>query len=469
MRQEHEENKENGIQKTSGKGGEKMKKAKSTKTAAERKTMEESFRIVAKDMKISNDCRKTGLNGHDLVVGSAGAGKTGGYVTPNLLICDHSMVVGDTKGQLARKYGAYLKKKGFKTVTVDFVNPEKSATYNMLDFIDTYQQYFVESDGKAHLQNKYRTKDIKKIVNLLVPDEMDTHERFWVDSARAVISSLIAYVLEVMHPMACNMVSVLDLYQELIREVAEFQHMTKSEQDNWKGISFFAELEKEDPQNFAVKMYKMYSGNFIAEKCWSSICQFVSNALEIFVYPELRGLFDGMSTLDFADLGKRKTVLFVNVSDTDRSMDSIVNIFYSQLFQVLCREADRNPEGRLDMPVRIMLDDFAANVYIPDFDKIISVIRSREIHTSIILQSLSQLETMYKRASAQTIINNCDCKIFLGGQDRDTADYIADLAGCLPESVMSLENNREWVVTRGQKARCVERLAPYSMDGMMKE
>ena len=338
----------------------------------------------------------------------------------------------------------------------------------MLDYIDWYEEKYVTSDGTIQTRRRYKSQDIKKIVNLLVSDKADSDETFWVDSARAVITSLIAYTLEMLSPEACNMLSVLDLYQELIREAAEFQHMTREDQSNWKGVSFFAELEKEDPDNFAVRMYKMYSSNFIAEKCWSSICQFVSNALEIFTYPEMRYMFGWFSSVDFADLGKEKIILFVNISDVDRSMDSIVNIFYTQLFQVLCREADREEEGRLKVPVRIVLDDFAANVYIPDFDKIISVIRSRGIHASIILQSISQLEGMYKDSKSKTIINNCDCKIFLGEQDRDTSAYIADRAGCLPETVMNLPMNREWVITRGEEAKCLERVAPYSLDGIMK-
>ena len=118
-------------------------------------------------------------------------------------------------------------------------------------------------------------------------------------------------------------------------------------------------------------------------------------------------------------------VVFVNVSDTDRTFDPLVNTFYTQALHCLCKEADGNPDGRLKVPVRIILDDFANNVYIPHFDKLISVIRSRELSVSVILQSISQLETLYTSAQATTILNGCDHMLYLGGQDVKTADYIS--------------------------------------------
>ena len=185
------------------------------------------------------------------------------------------------------------------------------------------------------------------------------------------------------------------------------------------------------------------------------------------MYDEVKPMFDGKSALDFADLGRKKSILFVNISDTDRSMYSVVNIFYQQLFQSLCNEADSRTDGRLQIPVRIIMDDFASNFNIPDFDKIISVICSRQIFVSLILQSISQLDGMYKTADAKTIINNCDFKVFFGGQDPDTARFIGDMAGCVPEKVTKMRADDVCILERGEEIRFAKKIAPYSMDAQM--
>ena len=153
--------------------------------------------------------------------------------------------------------------------------------------------------------------------------------------------------------------------------------------------------------------------------------------------------------------------LFVNVSDMDRSFDRLVNVFYTQAIQQLCREADRNPDGRLKVPVRIILDDFATNVVIPDFDKIILVIRSRELSVSVILQSISQLETLYTPAQAMTILNGCDHMLYLGGQDVDTADYISIKANKPIENILNMGLGDAYLFERGAKPRKVEKLFEF--------
>ena len=426
-----------------------------------------SSRILAKDYRISNDGRRTGLNGNDLIVGASGAGKTGGYVTPNLLTVDHSMVVADTKGQLHRKY---LENKGFRVLCIDFVNSERSATYNMLDFVSWYEEPVKNEDGSESARRMYRQKDLKKIANALISDrDACNGDVFWTNSARTVLVSLMAYVMEAVKPADRHMGTVAEFFQQMVQEVVEYQNSTSDNKKAWQGVSFFKSLEAEDPDSFAVKMYKMYAGNFPADKCWASIVQFVANALEVFNYREVRPLLCGKSALDLADLGREKTILFVNISDTDRSMDAVVNVFYTQLLQVLCEAADKREDGQLEVPVRIILDDFAANVYIPDFDKIISVIRSRRVSVSVILQSLSQLDGMYKDGKAKTIVSNCDCKVFLGGQEPGTAKSIADMAGRLPETIMNMESDQVLVFVRGRQPEMLEKVPPYSMDEMMQD
>lgn len=429
----------------------------------------ESYRILGKDTKISENSRLTGLNNNTLVTGISGCGKTGSYVTPNIFSTGGSIVVVDTKGLLYKKYAAALRRRGYKTLLLDFVHPEDSAAFNPLDTVEWYKKKSIrvvcpaiyDDDGEEMFPEeideveevRYRQQDLQRIASLLQPTAKYEKDPFWPESAQQVIISLMAYVLEVMPPKKQHFGTVTALFRRMCEEITR---------KGFKDVSFFAELEEENPDSFAVKKYHMYSYNFPAEKCWASIAQFVGNALQIFDYEENREMF-GKRGIDLAMCGREKTALFVNVSDTDRSMDGIVNIFYTMLFQMLCREADANPDGRLKVPVHIMLDDFAANVYIPDFDKIVSVIRSRDISVSIILQSISQLKALYNEGQASTIINNCDNMVYMGGQDVETARFFADKAGKLPENILQLDLQHEWLFTRGQAARLLEKIPPYSM------
>ena len=190
--------------------------------------------------------------------------------------------------------------------------------------------------------------------------------------------------------------------------------------------------------------------------------EFANRALEPFEFEEAKHIFNNKDRFDIRSLGREKTVLFLNVSDTDRTFDQLVNIFYTQALQILCTQADSSPGGKLNVPVRIIMDDFAASARIPDFDKIISVIRSREISVSLILQSLTQLESMYSHAQALTIINNCDHLLYLGSQDLETANFIGFHANRSPESVLCIPRDQAILLTNGERAKIVKKIRPYS-------
>lgn len=425
---------------------------------------EYGVRILAKDCEVPEDSFAGRLNGNDLVVGGSGVGKTGSYVTPNIIRLMNSLVVADTKGLLVKKYGPYLKKRGFRVVNLDFVHPERSVRYNILDEVDWYSSRVIDKTGRAGTVRRYRQQDVREISMLLIPDGQDD-DPFWELAARSVLSSLIAYVLETAEKEDRNMNSVLAAFEQLSEEF-----FRDGQSKDWQGVRFFEALGRDNPDSYAYRIYRMYKNTLCCEKTWASIAQFVSNALEIFAFDDMAPFTRYSSSFKIAEIGRRKTVVFVNISDNRRSMDKIVNIFYTQLFQGLMNEADSHDDGRLDVPVRIVLDDFANNVFIPYFDKIISTIRSRRISTSIILQDISQLEGMYSKSHAKTIMSNCDHKIFIGGQDDDqTADYVADIAGCLPESVKNLGLNKAWVVERGCKPKLFDIVEPYSMDALMKD
>lgn len=155
-------------------------------------------------------------------------------------------------------------------------------------------------------------------------------------------------------------------------------------------------------------------------------------------------------------------MLFLNVSDTDKTYDSLVNLFYTQALQVLCDEADHNADSHLKVPVRIIMDDFATSACVENFDKIISVIRSRDISVSLILQSMTQLESLYSEAKAATIMNNCDHILYLGTQDTKTAEFISYHAFQTPETILCMPRDKAYLLTNGERAKLVDKVKPYS-------
>lgn len=402
-------------------------------------TLNYGIRILADGVSVTNDTRQTGLNNNDMIIGSSGSGKTGGYVIPNIQNIDGSLVVSDTKGQLARRFTKELKAKGYQVYTLDLVDPLKSCGYNPLKGIRRY------SNGR-YSNGRYREQDVLTLANNIMPT-LDSSEPFWEKAAAGYIAFLIAYCLEVLEPEEQNMISVCRLHQAFIKP---------------KGDLSFIQWTERNPNCFASRKFCQIRAGTAAEKMWSSIMEFANRALEPFEFEEARTIFENPKSFDISVLGRKKTVLFLNVSDTDRTFDQLVNIFYTQSLQVLCSEADANPDGRLKVPVRIIMDDFASSARIPDFDKVISVIRSRDISVSLILQSLTQLESMYTHAEATTIINNCDHLLYLGSQDIETADFIGCKAYKTPETILCMPHDKAILMTNGEKAVMVNKIKPYS-------
>lgn len=395
----------------------------------------ESYRYLG-TMKVSNDTRATALNNNDLVLGSSGSGKTGGYVIPLLQNAAESLVISDTKGLLYRHYAESLRERGYKVEVIDFVNPHQSVGYNPLDGIRRY------ADGTP------REQDILSLAGLLVPD-LDTREPFWQEAARGYLAMLISYAIDTFSPEELTLSSLYDLHA-----------LFRSPQSRL----VFDEYAKDHANSFAARKYNALCATLSADKMWSSINEFVNRGLEPYIFRESDYIFsrNPSENVDLKSLGRSKTVLFLNVSDTDRTYDNAINILYAQLLHLLCEEADAQSDGRLQVPVRIVMDDFATNAVIPHFDSIISVIRSREISVSLILQSLTQLESMYGRSRAVTIINNCDHILFLGTQDEETARFIGLKAGRVPESILTMPRDKAYIITSYESTQLVDKIAPYS-------
>ncbi len=400
-------------------------------------------RKITRNFTVESDTRKTHINNNDLIIGASGAGKTGSYVIPYILDTDESFIVTDTKSNLYNNYRTSLENRGFKVYKMDLIDPMNSCGYNPFNYIGK-----TVVDGKV----KYNEKDIVTLANILVPGVNDS-DPFWENQARLVIKCLISYVLDAMEDECKNLITVSDVFRLFASEI-----------DSDRYCTFMNDFCGANPDSYTARCYNLLVPGFAADRTWGCIEMFVSDALQIFDFDGARSMLSRPSEFNFEDLGKQKCAVFLNVSDTDRSLDKIVNIFYTQAFQTLCKFADSRPDSRLPMPVRIIMDDFASNATIPDFDKLISVIRSREISTSIILQSVSQLNASYSDAQKWSIVNNCDTILYLGGTDLTTVNYIAERVRKTTEDVMGLELDKAYVIQRGMRSGFKDdKIVPYSM------
>lgn len=393
--------------------------------------MKDTYRILAKNQKVNNNTWITGLNNNDIIIGPSGAGKTRGYVIPNVMQAEESMIISDTKGSIYGMVAQKLKKKGYQCKVIDFTGGYTNVGYNPFDFIKYDRR-----------KGQYSEQDIKTVAAAIVPMENEK-DPFWDYAARMYLESIIAYVLECLPNEEHHLASVLQMFGLMGTGIFE---------------QLFRELMELNPDSYAVTIYKMYANNARAEKMHESIRGILAEKLSVFALEKVERLLKAEEKIDFQGIGERKTAVFLKISDTDRSMDRLTDLFYTQALHELCHSADLNvPSHRLTVPVRLILDDFAANVYIPDFDKITSVIRSREISVSIILQSLSQLDSMYGEAKARTILNNCDHCLYLGGQDIDTARYISVKTNKSINNILNMPLDKVWMFERGTEPVQVEK------------
>lgn len=392
----------------------------------------DTYRILAKDCFANNNTRITGLNNNDLIIGPSGAGKTRGYVKPNIMQCNESMIIADTKGNLIKEVGPIFKNNGYKLINMNFKDLSQAYGYNPLDYI----RYDKKND-------KYSEQDIMTVASTLIPSPNNSKDPFWELAAKMYLTCMIAYIMECLPPEEHTLEYAVELTYEMT---------------NGNFRSLITELKHINPNSLAVKSFKLFENNYRSEKTEASIIAILGEKLNGLNFDAVVKMYSNQNKINFKNLGREKTVVFLTISDTDRSMDRLISLFYTQALHELCNSADTDyDDNRLPVPVRFILDDFATNAYIPDFENIISVIRSREIYVSIILQSITQLTALYGDANAKTIINNCDNCLYLGGQDIDTARYISLKANKTINTVLDMPLNEALLFTRGQAVRKVEK------------
>lgn len=389
-------------------------------------------RILAKGCYISNNTWATGLNNNDIIIGPSGSGKTRGYVKPNILQCNESMIIADTKGNLIKDLKKPLEKAGYKVIDMNFKNLAHSYGYNPFDYI----RYDKES-------GRYNEQDILTIASAIVPKPASKNDPFWELAAKMYFTSAVAYTMECLPEDEHNLDSAITLSLQM---------------GSGNYAKLIEELECVNPDSLAARTYNLFKSTYKSEKTEASILAILGEKFNGLILSELLKMYKSENRIDFSSLGREKTAVFLSISDTDRSKDRIISLFYTQALQALCNSADFDYEDcRLPVPVRFILDDFATNAYIPDFDKIISVIRSREIYVSIILQSINQLDALYGASNAKTIINNCDNCLYLGGQDIDTANYMSFKANKSITTILNMPLDEAYLFTRGREPRIVKK------------
>ena len=380
---------------------------------------------------------KYARNKNILVIGGSGSGKTRFFVKPSIMQMHSSYVITDPKGQLLKETGKMLLHgapkldengkpvrdgrskiiyEPYRIKVLNTINFSKSMKYNPLAYVRS-------------------EKDILKLVNVIIAntkgDGEKSSEDFWIKAERLLYCALIGYIWYEAEPEEKNFITLLELINAC--EAREDDETYKSPVD-----ILFDELAQAQPEHFAVKQYVKFK--MAAGKTLKSILVSCGARLSPFDIKELRDIMTE-DELELDTMGDRKTALFLIMSDTDTTFNFVIAMLQSQLFNLLCDKADDLYNGRLPVHVRCLLDEFANIGQIPNFDKLIATIRSREISASIILQSQSQLKTIYKDA-ADTIVGNCDVTLFLGGKEKSTLKEISELLGKETIDSLSQSENR---------------------------
>ena len=375
-------------------------------TAVNRKYADRRFtqnKILTQNVRIGLDGKKHRRNLNAMVVGGSGAGKTRFFAKPNAMQANTSMVILDPKGEITRDTGHLLAAKGMDVKVLDLINMERSHCYNPFVYLTS------DNDVQRLVTNLFKAT---------TPKGAQTQDPFWDTAASMLLMALVFYLHYEAPPDEQNFSMVMEMLRSA--DVREEDEMYQSPLDE-----LFDRLEMREPEHIAVKYYHDYRAG--AGKTLKSIQITLAARLEKFNLESLAALTI-TDELDLASLGERKTALFVIIPDNDTSFNFLVSILYTQLFQQLFYSADHKHGGSLPVHVHFIMDEFP-NVSLPDdFDKILSVMRSRSVSVSIILQNLAQLKALFEK-QWESIIGNCDEFLYLGGNEQSTHKYISELIG----------------------------------------
>ena len=363
----------------------------------------EHNKIFTQNVCMGLDGRKHRRNLNTVVVGGSGAGKTRFYAKPNLCQANTSFVVLDPKGELLRDTGYLLEEKGYEVRILDLINMERSHCYNPFVYLQD------DNDVQRLVTNLFKST---------TPKGSQSNDPFWDTAASMLLLSLIFYLKYEAPPSEQNFATVIEMLRAADMHEESEDYISPLDE-------LFERLEMRNPDHIAVKYYKDYHSG--SAKTLKSIQITLAARLEKFNLSSLAAL-TAVDELDLSSLGEKKVALFALIPDNDTSFNFLVSILYTQLFQQLFYIADHKSGGRLPVHVHFLMDEFA-NVSLPDdFDKILSVMRSREISVSIILQNLAQIKALFEK-QWESIIGNCDEFLYLGGNEQSTHKYVSELLG----------------------------------------
>lgn len=359
--------------------------------------------LLTQNFRISLDTHKHRRCLNILVVGGSGAGKSRGFALPNIMQCCCSMIITDPKAELLRKTGGLLEKKGYEVRVFDLINPDTSFCYNPFEYV-------------------HDDKDVLRLISNLIqnttPKGSQSSDPFWEKSETALLQALMLYLLHEAPPEEQNFAMIMEMLGSA---------QVKEEDEDYESPLdiLFDRLEMRDPDSIAVKQYHIYKQ--AAGKTAKSILISVGVRLAAFNLPQIAKLTN-TDELDLSSMGERKVALFCCIPDADTSLNYLVGMIYSQLFQTLYYMADRVHGGALPVPVNCIMDEFP-NVSLPnEFEKILATCRSRSIYCSIIIQNMSQLKALFKD-SWESLVGNCDEFLYLGGNEKETHKYVSELLG----------------------------------------
>lgn len=390
--------------------------------------------ILGQNCIYSMDCNETQLNNNIIVCGSSGCGKTMSISEPRLLETKNtSLVITMSKRRLVYKYKPLFLSRGYKVLDLNFVNSDESnVAYDPLAYVKDHTDvtFLASSIVRAKLKNKNTVAD-----------------PYWDEAAISLLSAEIAFVMmtKLDNP---SFTDVLELHDSL--EISSSGDMVKTNLD-----ATFECLKQKKPKCFAVSCWKSFKN--LPVKTAGCVYGTLNTAIDTMFTPELRKMMAMSSRVDFEKLSSEKTVLFVTTSPVNPVLHNFVNMFYAQVFKQLFECAEKRADGVLPIPVHVLCDDFATGSVIQDFPEYISIFREKGISVTLLVQSESQLQSIYEDDDATTIINNCDTYVYMGGMDLKTARSVSERLNVPLDEILYMPVGKIIIFRRGQKPVVTER------------
>ncbi len=399
--------------------------------------MTRDLTCLAENMVFPADSERTGINMNELIVGATGCGKSMSIAYPRLAnTFDSSIVVPITKRAIMDKFAKSFKKKGYRVEVIDFAEPENSTIgYDPLDYIKIDED--VINVTKSMVEAEYEKKS--------------NHDPFWNLSAESTLGAIILLLRanEKYGGVRASFADFISFFRNLKLD------NSKREKTRTNIDYLFEKLDRLEPGNQASMLWN----SLISQPDRTANCIYgcTNTAIDKFTSENVKKLVSRENRISLRKLGEEKTVLFIRTSPVNRALNTFVNMMYSDMFRDMFESAERNPKGRLDIPVHVICDDFACGTRIMNFEDYISIFRAAGISVSLLVQSESQLNEIYGQFGGTTIINNCDTYIYMGGMDYETCHSISQKANKPMEEIIGMAKEHIIVFRRGNDPVFVRR------------